>query len=47
MEAGKKKVLWYTHEQLEIMEELIKITGDSQSKIVRDALSMYFSVFKK
>jgi hypothetical protein len=38
---GKKKVLWFTSPQLDVLNELIKITGDSNSKIVRDALAMY------
>ena len=38
---GKKKVLWFTEIQLGVLDEIVKKTGDSNSKIVRDALALY------
>lgn len=41
MRAGLTKTLYFSDKQVEWIEELVKLTGDAQSKIVRDAMELY------
>ncbi len=44
---GAKKVLWFTAIQLQVLNELVALTGDSNSKIVRDGMKMYLDTIKR
>ncbi len=43
---GSKRTLWFSKEQNDVINELKEITGDANSKIVRDALNLYMKQVK-
>lgn len=40
---GKKKLLWFNHPQLQVLEDIKNITNESNSLIVRKALNLYLA----
>jgi len=39
--VGARKSLWFSASQIDLLEELKVLTGDSGSNIVRESLSVY------
>jgi len=46
MEQGKKKILWFSGDQITLMDQLKEKTGHSNSQIVRDAMVLYSKYLK-
>ncbi len=47
MKQGKKKLLWFTVEQLEVLDEIVKITQFNISLSIRKAMTMYLAQLKQ
>jgi len=44
---NKAKLLWFTVEEIDELNQLKEITGDSNSRIVRDAINVYLTQLRK
>ena len=41
-----RKLLWFTKEQLEVLDEIKELTGENNSELVRTAMDMYLKSLK-